>query len=116
MNTRGLPGMLAPRYQELHEGNSVAAAIAFTRATHSSSARGFASMRDHPCARKCSKHAAIQFACCSMHGSMLLNTDGLPGPVMMNRLGNSAVASPRYVRGPSLHLSFSLRPAPLRIS
>ena len=30
MNTRGLPGTLAPRYHELHDGNSVKSATVFT--------------------------------------------------------------------------------------
>jgi hypothetical protein len=30
MNTRVFPGTLAPRYQELHDGNNVIDAIVFT--------------------------------------------------------------------------------------
>src|SRR5438128_1727054 len=60
--------------------------------------------------------SAIQSTCCSMDTIMLLSTEGLPGPVMANRLGNPATVSPRYVRGPSVHASFSLRPARPRMS
>ena len=39
--------------------------------------------------------SAIQSTCCSIDVIMLVSTDGLPGPVMMNRLGNPATARPR---------------------
>ena len=39
--------------------------------------------------------SAIQSTCCSIETTMLLSTDGLPGPVTMNRFGKPAVASPR---------------------
>ena len=42
---------------------------------------------------------------------MLLSTDGLPGPVMMNMFGKPAVLTPRFVRGPAAHLSRSSRPS-----
>lgn len=41
---------------------------------------------------------------------MLLSTDGLPGPVMVNRFGNPAVIRPRYVRGPAAHFARSEAP------
>ena len=41
------------------------------------------------------RQPAIQSTCCSIDGTMLESTDGLPGPVMMNRFGKPAVASPR---------------------
>ena len=43
---------------------------------------------------------------------MLVSTEGLPGPVMVNRFGKPAMASPRYVRGPSRHFSRSASAAP----
>jgi len=47
---------------------------------------------------------------------MLLNTDGLPGPVIMNTFGKPATASPRYVCGPSRHLSRkAMPPRPRRL-
>ena len=58
----------------------------------------------------------IQSTCCSMETIMLLSTDGLPGPVIMNRFGNPAVIMPRYVRGPASHLSRSSRPFLPRMS
>ena len=39
--------------------------------------------------------SATQSTCCSMETIMLDSTDGLPGPVIMNRLGNPAEAMPR---------------------
>ena len=47
---------------------------------------------------------------------MLLSTEGLPGPVMVKRLGKPAMAMPRYVRGPAAHVAFSVRPARPRMS
>ena len=41
------------------------------------------------------EQSAIQSTCCSMVGSMLVSTDGLPGPVIVNRLGKPATARPR---------------------
>ena len=41
---------------------------------------------------------------------MLLSTDGLPGPVTVNRFGKPAIVSPSAVRGPSAHFSRSDRP------
>ena len=34
--------------------------------------------------------SAIQSTCCSIETTMLLSTDGLPGPVIMNRFGKPA--------------------------
>jgi len=39
--------------------------------------------------------SAIQSTCCSMVGSMLVSTDGLPGPVMVKRLGKPATPKPK---------------------
>ena len=47
---------------------------------------------------------------------MLLNTEGLPGPVTMNKFGNPETTMPRYVRGPADHFSFSETPARPRMS
>jgi hypothetical protein len=52
-------------------------------------------MRSSPFARRYARQSAIQFACCSTAGTMLESTDGLPGPVMMNRFGKPAVPIPR---------------------
>jgi hypothetical protein len=34
---------------------------------------------------------------------MLRSTDGLPGPVIVNRFGNPAMPMPGYVRGPAAY-------------
>ena len=39
--------------------------------------------------------SAIHSTCCSIDTGMLLSTDGLPGPVIVNRFGNPGTASPR---------------------
>ena len=39
--------------------------------------------------------SAIQSTCCSMQTIMLASTEGLPGPVIVNRLGKPAIESPR---------------------
>ena len=49
--------------------------------------------------------------CCSIDTAMFDSTDGLPGPVIRNRLGNPTEVRPRYVRGPSAHFSASDRPS-----
>ena len=39
--------------------------------------------------------SVIHSTCCSIDTSMLVSTEGLPGPVTMNRFGKPAVARPR---------------------
>ena len=96
MKTRGLPGTLAPTYQELQDGNSVASATSLTCATQASSAaRGRLDPAEAARAARGRCRSAIHSTCCSIEGSMLLSTDGLPGPVIVNRLGKPAIASPR---------------------
>ena len=87
-----------------------------TCATHSSSASTVASIAARPCASKWVMHSAIQSTCCSIDTIMLLSTEGLPGPVIVKRLGNPATASPRYVFGPADHFSRSVRPPRPRMS
>ena len=53
----------------------------------------------------------IQSTCCSIDTIMFDNTDGLPGPVIMNRLGKPDTIRPRYVTGPSAHASRRVRPS-----
>ena len=60
--------------------------------------------------------SAIHSTFCSMDWTMLLSTDGLPGPAMMWRLGKPAVATPSSDRGPSFHFSASERPPMPRMS
>src|SRR5580704_3216741 len=51
-----------------------------------------------------------------METTMLLKTEGLPGPVMVKRLGKPATMTPRYVRGPAAHFCLRGRPARPRMS
>ena len=39
--------------------------------------------------------SAIHSTCCSIDTTMFESTDGLPGPVMVNRLGKPATMMPR---------------------
>ncbi len=39
--------------------------------------------------------SVIQSTCCSIATGMLVSTEGLPGPVMVNRLGKPATCRPR---------------------
>ena len=48
-----------------------------------------------PSLRKFSKQSAIQFTCCSIEQSMLVSTDGLPGPEIRNKLGKPTVPRPK---------------------
>ena len=43
--------------------------------------------------------ATIQSTCCSIETIMLLSTEGLPGPVTVNRFGKPAMVSPSDERG-----------------
>src|SRR6185295_20352547 len=115
MKTRGLPGMLAPTYQELQVDRSVMLAAPPTSPAQNASAVSTGSITVTPLARSASRHSAIQSTCCSIDGSMLVSTDGLPGPVMVNRLGKPTTVRPRYDFGPSPHFSLSVTPFRPRI-
>ena len=43
----------------------------------------------------CSMTSEIHSTCCSIDTGMFESTDGEPGPVIMNRLGKPALATPR---------------------
>src|SRR6476646_1472141 len=58
----------------------------------------------------------IHSTCCSMDKTMLESTEGLPGPVMVNRFGKPAIIMPRYVHGPPDQCCFRETPALPRIS
>src|SRR5689334_7578371 len=109
--TRGLPGTLAPMYQELAVGNSVIRAQSSTCVIQPASAVGVGSIVVDPSARKWARQSAIQSTCCSMDAIMFDRTDGLPGPVMAKKLGKPTVVRPRYVSGPSAHFCFSDTPS-----
>src|SRR3990172_2335946 len=94
--TRGFPGMLAPRYQELHVGAvyMVPTATALTCATHESWPSRVGSTVVYSWSRAYARHAPIHSTCCSLHTTMLASTDGLPGPDTVKRFGNPAIWSP----------------------
>jgi hypothetical protein len=46
-------------------------------------------------ASPCAIQSVIHSTGCSFDTTMLLSTDGLSGPVTVNRLGKSAIAPPR---------------------
>ena len=58
-------------------------------------AASVASMAVNPASRIATRRSTTQSACCSIDTVMFENTDGLPGPVIMNRLGKPATVSPR---------------------
>ena len=60
-----------------------------------STASSFGSMRFRPCLRICAMQSVIHSTCCSIATGMLQSTDGLPGPVTMNRFGKPATCRPR---------------------
>ena len=62
---------------------------------HPASASGVGSMVSKPRARRSSRQPATQSTCCSMDTAMLESTDGLPGPVMVKKLGKPTVVRPR---------------------
>src|SRR3954467_639820 len=105
MKTRVLPGTFAPRYQELHVGNTVKSATRFTYSTHASCASGVASIVAWSFAFRCATQSAIQSTCCWIDTSMLVSTEGLPGPLIVKKLGKPCTLRPRYVRGPAAHAS-----------
>ncbi len=82
-------------YQELAVGKSVPATASFTCATQASCAWGVASILVLPTFRMASMQPVIHSTCCSMATGMFVSTDGLCGPVMVNRLGKPATATPR---------------------
>ena len=95
MNTRGLPGMFAPMYQVSAVGNSEACASSWLCTTQASSACGAGSMARAPRSRTAPMIRAMNSTCCSIDTGMFDSTDGLCGPVMVNRFGYPALISPR---------------------
>ena len=73
----------------------VGSATSFTWATHAVSASTSASTVLMSRSRVYWRKSAIQSMCCSIDTGMLLRTEGLPGPVIMNKLGNPAACNPR---------------------
>ena len=94
-NTRGLPGTLAPMYHELANGNREMSAPSLTWRPHPSSACWVASIVSNPPSRRSRNVSAMKSTCCSIDTDMFDSTDGLPGPVIMNRLGKPTLNRPR---------------------
>ena len=90
MKTCGFPGTFAPRYQLLHPWKSVSSATVFTHATHSACASSVASIVESPSASSDEITSRMYSTCCSIDTTMLVSTDGLPGPVTVNRFGKPA--------------------------
>src|SRR5690349_12387651 len=105
MKIRGLPGTFAPTYHELQVERRLVPATSFTCAIQAFSASSAGSICLMPCLFRCVTHSVIHSTCCSIEGSILVRTDGLPGPVIMNRFGKPADIRPRYARGPADHFS-----------
>src|ERR1700724_3459107 len=70
MNTRGLPGTLAPIYQELQVERSEPPATSRTWATQLSSASARASMRLRPLSRRYPMQSATHSTCCSIESGL----------------------------------------------
>ena len=87
-NTRGLPGTLAPMYHELAVGNSVMSPQSLTCCDPAGLGRLGRLDALEPVRRAGRPSwSAIQSTCCSIDTDMFDSTDGLPGPVIMNRFG-----------------------------
>ena len=51
----------------------------------------------------------IHSTCCSIGTTILHKTEGLPGPVIVNKFGNPETCIPKKVFGPSLQTSFNFK-------
>ena len=110
INTRGRPGILAPTYHELHVDRSDTFETSVTCSTQLSSCSLVGSMVVTFVSLMCAIQSTIQSTCCSMAWIILARTEGLPGPVIINKLGKPAEAKPRYARGPASHFFKRLKP------
>jgi hypothetical protein len=102
--------MFAPMYHDSADGNSVEYATSLTCSAQSACARCVASTASAPRESAYPIRSRMNSTCCSMDSTMLLSTDGLPGPVTRNMFGNPATATPRYECGPAAHASRSDTP------
>src|ERR1700722_262190 len=98
-------------YHELAVGYRVIAAQSSTCWFQPDSASAVGSMVSMPSARRWSRQSTTQSTCCSIDTTMLDSTDGLPGPVMVKKLGKPRLVRPRYVDGPSAHLPAKVTPS-----
>src|SRR5262245_25066224 len=105
--------MLLPRYHELQLGSvrSELAAVLATCSPHACCDSGVASIVRWEWSRMYVMQSDTHSTCCSADTMTFDNADGLPGPVIVNMFGKPATMSPRYVVGPSLHASRSVRPS-----
>ena len=74
-------------YQVSAVGNRVASASSWFSATQASSASRVGSMLAAPRSSSSPMIFAMKSTCCSIETGMFDSTDGLCGPVMVNRLG-----------------------------
>ena len=96
MNTCGLPATLAPKYQECFASHStVTFASSWTVSVHSRMACAEGSIVSMPLRSRWPMQSVIQSTCCSMATGMLVSTEGLPGPVIVNRFGKPGTCRPR---------------------
>ena len=98
-------------YHEFASWKMVMSAQSVQCTRQPSSARGVGSIVSKPLSRMCTNVSRIQSTCCSIDTIMFDNTDGLPGPVIMYKLGKPTEVRPRYVSGPFSHLSFRVTPS-----
>ena len=91
---RRWPDRLAAWALIVSAAGAVAAAAAFTAAPHSVIAASDVSTVATSRASMCARQLVIHSTCCSIATGMLVSTDGLPGPVMVNRLGKPATCRP----------------------
>ena len=95
IKTLGFPGILAPTYQLLQADRNEMFETSFTCSTQSSSYLFIGSIVWAPMSLKWPMQSTIQSTCCSIDWIILAKTEGLPGPVIMKKLGNIAVESPK---------------------
>ena len=52
--------------------------------------------------------SVINSTCCSIAIGTFVKTEGLPGPVIVKKLGKPGICKPRNVKGPFFHKSLRL--------
>ena len=82
-------------YQLSALGKSVIAAQSWLCCIQPASAWGVGSMVVRPSLRSRTRQSLTQSTCCSIDTIMFDSTDGLPGPVIMKKLGKPTDIRPR---------------------
>src|SRR4029079_19737988 len=100
MTPCALPGTLAPVNQELASRCSVSLEQSAMCRAQPACAASVASMVVKPASRIAASRSTTQSTCCSIETAIFDNTEGLPGPVIMNKLGKRATVSLRELCGP----------------